>query len=361
MNIRKATRKYEKWLASSIPVVPADLEKKHELMNAGPFPFFRATYYRWAQQWLKICADLENAPRVLAIGDLHVENFGTWRDIEGRLIWGVNDFDEAARLPYTNDLARLATSAHLAIESHGLHSTARDACDAILAGYTSCLETGGQAFVLAENHSWLRSIALGELRDPVKYWDKMSAWPRSHERVPGIVRRQIERLLPDAGIRYRVVHRIAGLGSLGRRRFVALGLWRGAYVAREAKQLTAPATGWARQDGPVGLLYGEMLARSVRCPDPFVGVRGGWIFRRLAPDCSRIELASLAGQRDEAQLFHAMGWETANVHIGSRKAAKILDDVRGRPKGWLHDAARAGGKSVLADWQNWRNRKKAAK
>jgi hypothetical protein len=54
-----------------------------------------------------------------------------------------------------------------------------------------------------------------------------------------------------------------------------------------------------------------------------------------------------------------MGWETANVHIGSRKAAKILDDVRGRPKDWLHDAARAGGKSVLADWQNWRNRKNA--
>jgi len=36
---------------------------------------------------------------VLAVGDLHVENFGTWRDAEGRLIWGVNDFDEAWRLP----------------------------------------------------------------------------------------------------------------------------------------------------------------------------------------------------------------------------------------------------------------------
>jgi len=32
---------------------------------------------------------------VLAVGDLHVENFGTWRDAEGRLIWGVNDFDES--------------------------------------------------------------------------------------------------------------------------------------------------------------------------------------------------------------------------------------------------------------------------
>ena len=57
---------------------------------------------------------LARAPRALAVGDLHVENFGTWRDVEGRLIWGINDFDEAWRLPYTNDLVRLATSALLA-------------------------------------------------------------------------------------------------------------------------------------------------------------------------------------------------------------------------------------------------------
>ena len=49
-------------------------------------------------------------PKVLAVGDLHIENFGTWRDSEGRLVWGVNDFDETWRLPYTQDLVRLTTS-----------------------------------------------------------------------------------------------------------------------------------------------------------------------------------------------------------------------------------------------------------
>ena len=51
---------------------------------------------------------------MLAVGDMHVENFGTWRDAEGRLVWGVNDFDEAAKMPYTIDLVRLAASAMLA-------------------------------------------------------------------------------------------------------------------------------------------------------------------------------------------------------------------------------------------------------
>src|SRR5262249_20118319 len=47
---------------------------------------------------------------------LHVENYGSSRDAEGRLVWGINDFDEAGPPPYTNDLVRLATSAWLAIE-----------------------------------------------------------------------------------------------------------------------------------------------------------------------------------------------------------------------------------------------------
>ena len=55
-----------------------------------------------------------DAPRVLSVGDLHLENFGTWRDADGRLAWGVNDFDEAAVMPYVLDLVRLATSIQLA-------------------------------------------------------------------------------------------------------------------------------------------------------------------------------------------------------------------------------------------------------
>jgi uncharacterized protein (DUF2252 family) len=35
-------------------------------------------------------------------------------DIEGRLCWGVDDFDESYPLPYTKDLVRLATSAKIA-------------------------------------------------------------------------------------------------------------------------------------------------------------------------------------------------------------------------------------------------------
>jgi len=54
---------------------------------AALFPFFRATFYRWVQVWPEVCPDLDRVPHLLSIGDLHVENFGTWRDIDGRLVW----------------------------------------------------------------------------------------------------------------------------------------------------------------------------------------------------------------------------------------------------------------------------------
>jgi len=74
MNIVKATKKFEDWLGLHIPIVGPDLRFKHEQMAAALFPFFRATFYRWLQQWPEVCPELERVPHILSVGDLHVEN-----------------------------------------------------------------------------------------------------------------------------------------------------------------------------------------------------------------------------------------------------------------------------------------------
>ena len=115
-------------------------------MREAPFPFFRATFYRWAQTWPEVSPKTFAAPEVLGVGDLHAENFGTWRDLEGRLIWGLNDFDEACWLPYTCDLVRLAASAHLAIAGEHLKMISpAKASRAILDGYAAGLRSGGRS------------------------------------------------------------------------------------------------------------------------------------------------------------------------------------------------------------------------
>jgi len=130
MNVIKATADFERWLHKQIPLVRQDLALKHTLMTEAPFPFMRATFYRWLQRWHQVCTELVKAPNVLAIGDLHIENFGTWRDEEGRLIWGVNDLDEVWPAAYTLDLVRLTTSAYLAIWADHLSVTRREAVEA---------------------------------------------------------------------------------------------------------------------------------------------------------------------------------------------------------------------------------------
>ena len=104
MSFRGDNEAYEAWLRLRCQVVEADLEHKHEKMKKDSFTFLRATFFRWAKTIEKICSDLSDAPAVLSVGDTHVENFGTWRDAEGRLVWGVNDFDEAALIQYLGGL-----------------------------------------------------------------------------------------------------------------------------------------------------------------------------------------------------------------------------------------------------------------
>lgn len=356
MNIVQANTMFEEWLRRHTRVVEADLRLKHQRMAESPFIFLRATFYRWMQLWPKICPKLANAPPVLAVGDLHVENFGTWRDKEGRLIWGVNDFDEAYRLPYTNDLVRLAVSAVLAFQDNRLPMGGKTACEAILSGYTRSIREGGRPFVLGEHHRWLRDIAENELRDPIHFWAKMDALPAVRGRVPASAIEALEHLLPETGLKYKLVRRVAGLGSLGHQRLVAICDWRGGRIAREAKSLVPSSYYWAQDSkGPSEIQYQTAISCAVRCPDPFVQLRGHWIVRRLSPDCSRIELSSLPRTREELKLLEAMGSETANIHLGTGGAARrIARHLTSQGDGWLSSAVKAGMDAVTDDWHVWR-------
>ena len=354
MNIQKATQSYERWLSGFLNLLPADLEKKHEEMASAEFAYFRATFYRWMQFWNARDEQWSRGPEVLATGDLHVENFGTWRDAEGRLVWGINDFDEACSAPFTLDLVRLAASAHVAIDSAHLSIGRGDACEAILAGYAKALETRGAPLVLAERHDWLHRMVTGELRDAVLFWRKMDSLP-AIPRIPKSARRAVESLMPKDDLAYRIVHRQAGLGSLGRERYVALTEYHGGRIAREAKALAPSACVWADKNRSKRIRYGEILDTAVRCPDPFVRQKGRWIVRRLAPDCSRVELSSMPKVRDEAKLLHCMGHETANVHLGSKGAGKAIQRaLRKLPKRWLHEAAETMNEQTIKDWKAWK-------
>ena len=190
----------------------------------------------------------------------------------------------------------------------------------------------------------------------MRFWEKLQKW-KQVSKLPRDVKQAIKGAMPKPGLPFRVVHRQAGLGSLGRRRFTALAEWDGGLIAREAKELVPSAWYWAsdskRQNS---LLYARLLKEAVRVGDPCVQLSQKWLIRRLAPDCSRIELASLPKAKDELKLLRARGWETANIHLATEGAAKTtLKELHRLPAGWLAKASSAMAQAITADWRKWRS------
>src|SRR5262249_18384892 len=134
------------------------------------------------------------------------------------------------------------------------------------------------------------------LKDAHKFWHELT-----HDETvvepPADVRALLQGALPPGYGKVTFIRRLAGVGSLGRPRATAIAHASGGYVAREAKPLLGSA--WtlpsapARADpvaAPPPQAVSGLLERSVRSPDPFLSVSpdGGWILRRLAPDCVRV-------------------------------------------------------------------------
>ncbi|WP_282793210.1 DUF2252 domain-containing protein [Streptomyces sp. CC224B] len=101
---------------------PAAFRVKFRKMAASAFAFYRGTaalfYHDLEREHAGRGEDGahtgpyldDRTGRVWIHGDLHAENFGTYMDAQGRLIFNVNDFDEAYVGPFTWDLQRFATS-----------------------------------------------------------------------------------------------------------------------------------------------------------------------------------------------------------------------------------------------------------
>lgn len=91
---------------------PVAFRAKYRKMALDPHAFYRGSaclYYSDVTQesndWAR-----DGAERIWIHGDLHVENFGTYLNSDGRLIFDINDFDEAYLGRFVWDLQRFAAS-----------------------------------------------------------------------------------------------------------------------------------------------------------------------------------------------------------------------------------------------------------
>lgn len=110
-------------IANSAGRIEELIPLRYGRMMANPFAFYRGAAAIMAH-------DLSTSPTtqtpIVICGDAHLMNFGGFRTPERRLIFDINDFDEASIAPWEWDVQRLATSFHIAAAANGVERSSRD-------------------------------------------------------------------------------------------------------------------------------------------------------------------------------------------------------------------------------------------
>jgi hypothetical protein len=350
--IRESARQYEDWLREQLEgdVVAKDLAKKHDKMRESAFVFLRATYWRWAETILDVCPDLAGATRVLAVGDIHLENYGTWREADGRLAWGVNDFDEAAEMPYALDIVRLAASALLGRDPRRIAD--EEICAAILRGYRQGLHAP-KPVVLDRDRLWLRKLTVVPEAGRAKFWKKLDHVKGTA--APERYRVAIAAAMPEPGLSIKTARRQAGTGSLGRPRWVGIAEWRGAPVVREAKALVTSAWCRVHERNNHHVRAGEIANGRFRPQDPWYRLQNNVIVRRLSPNNRKIEVEKSKSALFASGMLETMGFELANVHLGTAdRRDAIMADLRKRRRDWLTANARKASDAITKEYKDWK-------
>ena len=369
-NIVDSTSAFEAWMRKRTDVSRRLLKRKHRKMSEGAFPFLRATFYRWVERWPEICPGLAERDDdvLLAVGDLHVENFGVWRDSQQRLVWGINDFDDACELPLTSDLVRLAASVLLAAEAADVQVPARRVCTLLLKGYRTGLRAEGRPIRLADGrYPALAKLTRGTQEDPKKFWKKKLD-PNDNPKVDarelpkGLEHMFRASFRPGTNLSFREQKSPGGLGSLGRRRFTAVDKSKGGVRdAREAKALVPSALYWCAGQADMPSQTATVLQHAVRVPDPHFQVHDQWLVRQLAPDIAKIEMPANASDKRLAlapDLLVLMGHETANIHLGSRSRDVLEKRLRelDRDELWFATATERMAACTRTDHAQWAKR-----
>jgi uncharacterized protein (DUF2252 family) len=221
---------------------PERLTRKLDAIAADPFSFFRGTNNLYAAS-LADAALLHDAPRTLVCGDLHLENFGSFKGDNGLVYFDMNDFDEALAAPFTVDLVRVLSSLQVASFSWKLaDEDAHHLCRRFLDTYAAALVDGKPRWVE-------RATATGIVRDLLRALRKRNRAAylaqrtvRSGNRISLRIdgrrtlraskdeARRARRILEAYGqqgngqrfIAIDVARRIAGTGSLGLERYSVL-------------------------------------------------------------------------------------------------------------------------------------------
>ncbi|MGC2458931.1 MAG: DUF2252 family protein [Gallionellaceae bacterium] len=219
------------------------LAMKYAKMAQSPFIFLRGACHLFYDV-LPDSPLFHDAPLGWCCGDLHFENFGSYKGDNRLVYFDINDYDEAALAPVTWDMIRLLTSIQCGADAlNATHAEALAVSRSCLDGYRGALINGKPLWVERETSGGLVNDLLTTLqkRNRADFLDRRTI--RKGRRRSLIIdgakalpasdaqKKLVTEFMDDFASRqpnpkfFEVLdigRRIAGTGSLGVQRFVVL-------------------------------------------------------------------------------------------------------------------------------------------
>lgn len=379
---------------------PERLRMKYEAMRKSPFVFLRGSCHRFYERLAP--GALPASPIGWVCGDLHLENFGSFKGDNGLVYFDINDFDESALAPTAWDLVRFLASVRVGAASMSVHrAEAQRLCRAFLDAYAETLAQGEVRWVERDTAVGLVGALLRGLRERkrVPFLDERTKLKRTagkrgrfrrklrtdgkkalpasraqRERVAEAIRSFAEKQ-PNPGY-YRVLdvaRRIAGTGSLGVERYVILIDGKGSPGGNgllDLKQVNASSLlphlkttqpAWKNEAQRAVALQQRVQAVSAGLLQPLRMGGAPFVLRHLQPSEDRVTLDRSAQKlKMLEQVLRTMGRMVAwgQLRSAGRQGSAIADELvaHGHSRKWrqpLLDASRGCAADVAADWKSY--------
>ncbi|MEI6544623.1 MAG: DUF2252 domain-containing protein [Methylococcales bacterium] len=373
------------------------LTLKYHEMRADAFAFLRGTCHLFYQDWPND-SPLNNAPPAWICGDLHLENFGSFKGDNRLTYFDINDFDEAVLAPATWDLARFITSVLVGAKTLEVNQPEAIAlCHCFLDSYIAALQDGKARWIERNTANGMIKNLLSDLkkRERQQFLDSRTEIKDDKrilkldgKRALSINENDRKKVLkfmktfaahqskPKFFKVLDVARRIAGIGSLGTERYIilveGLGSPHGNYLldlkyvpgSALAPYLTLPQPEWNSEADRVITIQHHVQAISPAFLNAVQIGHRSYVMRELLPDSDRLHLESWNGKlRRLEKVMIAMGKVVAWGHLrsGGRQGSAIADDwiaFADRNSDWRNPLLEYGvsySEQVESDWKVFRD------
>jgi len=340
------------------------LPLKYQAMAIDVFCFYRGTCHLFYEDLAGTEAFPESPP-VWLCGDLHIENFGSFKGDDKEEYFDLNDFDEAILGPAAWELVRMLTSIFVAFESRGLKKPdALPYVKVFLDTYRRTLISGKaksldprtavgvvQAFLTTvKKRKQKELLKKRTFKKDGKLMLQVDA--QRHFDIEKSLKKELIAFIEDAITRidcikgnYKVldcIFRISGTGSIGvkrylfllksrdeKKKYLLLGMKEAKPSAlRPYMELQQPI--WLSEAVRITAIQERMQNVSPALLSPVIFKGEPYVIKQMQPSEDKINFDHLDGRYAEIErVAHDMAVLTASAHLrsGGREGSAIADEL----------------------------------